>query len=86
MNWYDEHMARTEPDPECDIKERTIEDLPEGANSPHEHSLILEIKRWRKLFCRYEYLVVEKDELLLKLTQKNWALFNSHPNTPTTAE
>jgi hypothetical protein len=79
MHWYDEHMARTEPDPECDIKERTIEDLLEGANSPHERSLILEIKRLRRL-------LVEKDELLLKLTQKNWDLFHSHPNPPTTAE
>jgi hypothetical protein len=79
MHWYDEHMARTEPDPECGIKERTIEDLLDGADSPHEHSLVLEIKRLRRL-------LVEKDELLLKLTQKNWALFHSHPNPPTTAE
>jgi len=49
MNWYEEHMARTEPDPECDIKESTIKDLLEGTDSPYEHSLVLEIKRLRRL-------------------------------------
>jgi len=49
MHWYDEHMARTEPDPECPIKGTTSEELLEGGDTPYERSLILEIKRLRRL-------------------------------------
>jgi len=54
MHWYEEHMAQTEPNPECYIKNRTSEELLRSCDSPYENSLVLEVVRLRRLLARVD--------------------------------
>ena len=52
MHWYEEHMAQTEPNPECYIKNRTSEELLRSCDSPYENSLVLEVIRLQRLLTK----------------------------------